>query len=97
DRTLFSRQVDGKFPAYERIIPKDYDKKVTISRMALASALRRVGLVADETQRAMSLAFTNGSVTITSSSAQVGDADETVSTVYEGDDITMTVNWKMLL
>lgn len=97
NRTLFSRQVDGKFPAYERIIPTDYDKKITVSRMALAAALRRVGLVSDETQRSMTLSFTSGSVQIQSRSAQVGDADESVSTVYEGEDISVTINWKMML
>lgn len=97
ERVMFSRQVDGRFPAWERIVPKDHDKTVTVSRAALAAALKRVGLVADETQHAMDLMFTNGSVTIRSSSAQVGDADETVSTVYEGEDIKITVNWKMLL
>jgi len=96
-RLMFSRQVDGRYPAYERIIPKEHDKTVTVSRQTLASALRRVGLVADETQHAMDLHFTNGSVAIRSSSAQVGDADETVSTAYEGEDISVMLNWKMLL
>lgn len=91
-RLLISRVIDGEFPKYQRIIPKANNNVATIDRMALMSALRRVGLVAD----IVTLQFSNGSLALSSRSAEIGDADETLSVKYEGPDIKINVNWKYI-
>lgn len=99
DRLLTSRMSDGQFPNYQRAIPKEgeLDQKATIGRSLFAASLRRVGLVSDDTTQAMTFLFSPGQVEIKSQSAQVGDAVEFLSIAYEGPEIKVTTNWRMLL
>ena len=92
-RMLFSRMVDGKFPAYERFIPRDNDRQVTFSRVGMQEALQRMVLTAPE----IVLKFTPGILTMTSQSAEIGDAVERLDVQYEGPDVTVTLNGEYLL
>lgn len=95
-RVIVSRMIEGEFPNYQRIIPQDNHLKATVDRMTLAAALRRVGLVSEETHAAQ-FAFTAEGLNLTSSSAAVGDAAERVAMTYEGEPVTIWVNWQYVL
>ncbi len=95
-RLLLSRMIDGKFPAYDRIIPRDNDKKAIISRSLFAAALKRVGLVSENNQ-ATYFSFAPGSLEITSSSHEVGDAHEAIAIDYSGDVIKVCASWQFVL
>lgn len=95
-RTLYSQMVDGKFPSYERIIPRDTTMHATIDRLALTAALRRVGIVAD-TDQAVSLTFTPGWLTMAARSTTFGDADEQLPADYAGDELTFAINGRHVL
>lgn len=97
DRTLVSRTIDGKFPNYERVIPRDNDKKATVGRAALAAAVRRVGLLAEEENSAIRLSFDADQVLISSRSAQLGEGEENVPATYQGEPVTTVLHWKYLL
>jgi DNA polymerase-3 subunit beta len=97
DRMLVSRTLEGEFPKYERIIPRNNDKKATIDRASLSAALRRVGLLADTTNYAVVLAFEPNALIITSSSVDAGDALERVSIAYDGPPIKLCVSWRFVL
>lgn len=96
-RTIISRQIDGQFPSYERIIPKDHSNKATVDRFALASALRRVGLVSSEETSMITCAFSPGVLEMSATAAQVGHADERLPITYEGPSIKINVSWKAIL
>lgn len=96
DRLLISRTIDGKFPAYERIIPRGGAMVMTIDRLGLAAVLRRVGLAADE-NLAVRFAFAEGSLDVTASSSHVGDAQERVAVGYAGDPVRICCNWQYVL
>lgn len=95
-RLLLSRMIDAEFPKFERIIPQNSNKKAIVSRPMLASALRRVGLVAGDTGAAR-FAFSADRMEITSSSAEVGEAGEEVPIQYSGDPITICCNWRFVV
>lgn len=76
-RLLISRAIDGQFPKYDSIVPRDNDKLIVADRSALAAALRRVILAAEESQ-AVYFDITPGQLLLSSSSAEVGSADEVV-------------------
>lgn len=95
DRQLFTRRLEATFPKYDRIIPREHDKKVTINRVALAAALQRVGLVSD-TNQATHLYFEPGSLLMQSSSAELGDASEHLPIDYEGTPVKVCLNWTFL-
>lgn len=92
-RLLTSRMVDGEFPRYQRVIPRENKHRFATSKAVFASALSRVGLVSD----VINLAFSAGRVELSARSAEFGDAHETVEASYDGPDIRMAVNWKYLM
>ena len=91
-RMLFSRMIDGTFPDYGRIIPKDTDHVAVIPRLDLLTALQRVVLTAD----IVVLAFTPGTLAIQAKSAEVGDATEHIEAQYDGEAV-ISLNGTYLL
>jgi DNA polymerase-3 subunit beta len=89
--TMASRTIDGEFPKYERIIPRDNDKAFTVDRAALTSALKRVILVSED-NLATYLSIAPGTMELSSRSAEVGSADEAVAIGYEGVPLKVCVN-----
>lgn len=92
---LSSNLVEGAFPPYEDVIPKDQDKKVVFDRDAMASAVRRAALLTNEESRGVRLKF-NGKqrqLELTSRAPEMGEAQVTVElNSYEGDDIEIGFN-----
>lgn len=95
-RVLSSRTMDGEFPAYERIIPKENDKVVAVERAALAAALRRLVLVAEE-NRAIYVNVMPGAMELSTASAEVGSADEAIKAEYDGVPLKICVNGEYVL
>lgn len=95
-RMLTSRTIEGQYPAYERIIPRDNDKHVVIDRLALASALRRVVLVS-ESNSAVYFNLDAGKIILASRSTEVGTADEEVQVQYDGPPLRICVNGNFVL
>lgn len=93
---FFSRTIDGQFPAYERIIPKDNEHRAEVARAPFAAALRRVGLVAETTQ-GVTLQISEGWMLLASNAADVGEADERFEIGYTGPEIRVVVNWRHVL
>ncbi len=93
--TLSTSLVEGTFPPYEDVIPKDQDIKVTFDRDLLASAVRRAALLTNEESRGVRLAF-KGSVKaleISSRAPEMGEARIAVDLAgYDGSDIEIGFN-----
>lgn len=83
-RVLISRVIDGQFPAYERVIPKNNDKRLEFERDRLTNAVRRVALLSNERSRAVKFHIQKGKVEIASSSPEFGEAKEILTVDYEG-------------
>lgn len=83
-RVLISRVIDGQFPAFERVIPKNTDKRIEFDRDRLTSAVRRVELLSNERSRAVKFQIDRGKVEITSSSPELGEAHEVIMVEYDG-------------
>lgn len=95
-RTIFSRVLDGKFPAYERIIPSENEKKVLVSRNILMAALKRVILAADG-NRAVNFTLSTNTLTLNSASFDIGSAEESVAAQYEGEKLQVVLNGNFML
>jgi DNA polymerase-3 subunit beta len=93
--TLSSNLVEGSFPPYEDVIPKDHDKKVTFDKDVLASAVRRAALLTNEESRGVRLHFTgkNQQLELSSRAPEMGEAQITVDLAkYDGDDLEIGFN-----
>ncbi len=93
--TLSTNLVEGTFPPYDDVIPKDQDIKVTFNRDVLASAVKRAALLTNEESRGVRLAFNGADKTLELSSRapEMGEATINVElSGYDGDDIEIGFN-----
>jgi DNA polymerase-3 subunit beta len=73
--TLSSNLVEGTFPPFEDVIPKDLDQKVSINTDALTRAVRRAHLMTNEESRGVRLIFDGDKLVITSRAPETGEAE----------------------
>jgi DNA polymerase-3 subunit beta len=97
DRLLISRMIDGQFPAFERVIPKNNDKHVEFDRDRLTSAVKRVALLSNERSRAVKFQIDKGKVEIASSSPEFGEAKEILMVDYAAAPVTICFNAQYVL
>lgn len=88
-----SRLVEGRFPPYQDVIPRDADRKATLSTETLASAVRRAALLANEESRGVRMAFGAEGLKITSQAPEMGEAEIDVELCeYSGDPVEVGFN-----
>jgi DNA polymerase-3 subunit beta len=90
--TLTSNLVEGQFPPYDDVIPKDTDKKMTASTADFLSAIRRAALLTTEESRGVRLAFNKKGLVLTSRSPESGEATINFPCKFEGADIEIGFN-----
>ena len=95
--TLGVRLVDGQFPDYKQVIPKDSSTEITASRADLLSAVKRVSLVSTDKTKAIKCKVVSGSLLLSSSSPEYGEALESVDIKQSGEDITVGFSARYLL
>jgi DNA polymerase III subunit beta len=91
-RTLASKLVEGQFPSFENVIAVTGDKIVQLPRETFLAAIRRVSLVAAERTKAVRLALSQGKLTLTATSTDLGEARETLAVEYDGPEVTIGFN-----
>jgi DNA polymerase-3 subunit beta len=96
-RVLTSRQLTGQFPNYEAVLPRDNNKYVTVRCEDISSAIQRVAQFADERSGAIKLRLEKGALTISSSSAETGESEDSIETTYQSDPIVIGFNSQYLL
>ncbi|CAN5270995.1 DNA polymerase III subunit beta [soil metagenome] len=97
DIELISKLVEGKFPDYQRVIPKNHTRTFTIPRDELQHALQRVAILTSEKFKAVRLAIADNALGITSSNADQEDAQEELEVDYAGEPIEIGFNVGYLL
>ena len=96
-RTLASKVVEAQFPAYEKVVGVTGDKKVTVGREVLQSAIRRVSLLSSERGRAVKLSLGDGRLEVSASSPELGEARESLPLEYGGSGVEIGFNAQYLL
>jgi DNA polymerase-3 subunit beta len=91
-RIIYSRLVDGHFPKYEDVIPKDFDKKATIKAGAFQAAVRKAALLTNEESRGVMLKFSKEELVITSRTPEMGEAEVRIAVAYEGEPLEIGFN-----
>ncbi len=94
---LMSRLIDGQFPNYEQVIPKQSDKKIEIEVSPLLAATRRVALMASDKSNSVKYAISQGKMMITANTPEVGEAQEELEVNYPGDNIVVAFNAKYIM
>jgi DNA polymerase III subunit beta len=94
---LTSRLMEGNYPNYQQVIPKESQKKVSVNRVEIESALRRVSVLSRDKANAVKVSFASGRMTLFSSNPDFGEATEELAARYEGEAFNTGFNARYLL
>jgi DNA polymerase-3 subunit beta len=97
NRTLISRIIEGKFPNYEAVIPKENPHILQISREKLTDAIRRVSLLSTERSRGIKFNIEQNQIKLFSSNPEIGEARDKVDVDYKGQEMEIGFNSQYLL
>jgi DNA polymerase-3 subunit beta len=96
-RLLVSRMLTGQFPNYEAVLPRNNDRTFAVDREEITAAIRRVAILSDERSRTVKVAVAGGSLEITASHSDLGEAHETIEIEYNKEDLQVGFNYQYLL
>jgi DNA polymerase-3 subunit beta len=94
---LTSKLIDGTFPDYERVIPRNNDKSLQVDTRLFTQAVDRVSTVSSEKGRAVKLNVTVERVILTVNNPDSGSAEEEISASYSADPLDIGFNSRYLL
>lgn len=97
DIELVSKLIDGKFPDYERVIPQNHNKVITIPRTTLLQSLHRAAILTNEKFRGVRVVLAPGSLKIISSNADQEEAQEELEINYDAEALDIGFNVTYLL
>ncbi len=92
-----TKLVEGKFPDYNRVIPKNHKNAVTLGRAPLLSCLQRAAILTSEKFKGVRLNIEPGVLRIASSNAEQEEAKEELEVDYNGDAIEIGFNVTYLI
>jgi DNA polymerase-3 subunit beta len=94
---LFMRLIDGEFPDYSKVIPKDNPHAVKIEQDQLLKALRRVSILSSERYKGIKLEVTQGKISISASNPDLGEAVEEIEVEHKGKQLNVGFNARYLI
>ncbi|WP_188152069.1 DNA polymerase III subunit beta [Teredinibacter waterburyi] len=92
DYTFTSKLVDGKFPDYERVLPKGGDKIVIGNRSDLKQSFARTAILSNEKYRGVRLLLEDGQLTIIANNPEQEEAQDQVAVEYSGNSLEVGFN-----
>jgi DNA polymerase-3 subunit beta len=95
--SLTSKVIDGSFPDYMRVIPRDNDKSLTVDIAVFAQAVDRVATISAEKSRSVKMAIEPGRMTLTVRNMEAGQAVEELEAEYDRDPFEIGFNARYLL
>ncbi len=95
--TVIMRLVDGEFPDYKRVVPIGNDRMITINRDKFIHSLKRMSILSNEKFKGIKFDIENGSMEISSSNPELGEAREEIEVNYTGEKITTRFNARYLI
>ena len=94
---LISRLIEGQFPNYEQVIPKEEKTTTVVSKQNLLAAVRRASLFTSQETQAVKFDFVKNKILISAHSPNLGEVKEEVEAKVAGDDLSIGFNPTYLL
>jgi DNA polymerase III subunit beta len=95
--SVFTRLIEGPYPNYELVIPRDNDRTAVIDKTALISALKRMSVVASDQTHRIRLSFNSGMLKFSVQTPDLGEAQDELPIRYVGDQLDIGFNASYLL
>lgn len=94
---VYTRLIEGTYPNYEQVIPKDNDKIAIVEKAALESAVRRMAIVASDQTHRIRLVFDDERVQLNVLTPDLGEGEDELDVQYEGELLEIGFNANYLL
>lgn len=89
---IMSRLIEGEFPNYEQVIPKEVDEKVVVDKNAFLAATRRASILTNQDSMAIKLDIVKDKMEISKNTPYMGEVREELGISYKGKDISVGFN-----
>jgi DNA polymerase-3 subunit beta len=94
---VFTRLIEGPYPNYDQVIPRDNDKFAIADKGALVSALKRMSVIASDQTHRIRMAFNSGMLKFSVTTPDLGEAQDELPIRYDGDPLEIGFNASYLL
>jgi DNA polymerase III subunit beta len=95
--SVFTRLVEGPYPNYEQVIPKDNDRYCLADKASLTSALKRMSVIASDQTHRIRMSFNTGMLKFSVTTPDLGEAQDELPVQYTGDQLDIGFNATYLL
>jgi DNA polymerase-3 subunit beta len=95
--SVYTRLVEGPYPNYEQVIPKDNDRYALADKAALTSALKRMSVIASDQTHRIKMSFNTGMLKFSVTTPDLGEASDELPVNYTGDQLDIGFNATYLL
>ena len=89
---MISRLIDGRFPNYQQVIPKEEGNRISLPRIDFLQMVKRASLITDDKSNSVKFQFAPGQLTITAVTPDVGEAREEMNIGYDGPAMEIAFN-----
>jgi DNA polymerase-3 subunit beta len=99
NQRLTSRTLEGQYPAYRQLIPRQFERQVTLERKQFISTLERIAVLADQKNNIVKASIDNANqeITLSCEAQDVGSGTESMPAQISGEDIDIAFNVKYLM
>lgn len=94
---LFMRLIDGDFPDYSKVIPKDNPYRLKMEHDGLLQALRRVAILSSERYKGVKMELKEGRMAMSANNPDLGEAVEEMDVEYQGPVLAVGFNARYLI
>jgi len=94
---VYTRLIEGPYPNYEQVIPKDNDRVAIADKAALVGALKRMSVVASDQTHRIRLSFNSGMLKFSVQTPDLGEAQDELPIRFSGDQLDIGFNASYLL
>ena len=94
---VYTRLIEGPYPNYEQVIPKDNEKFAVADKQSLVSALKRMSVIASDQTHRIRLSFNSGMLKLSVQTPDLGEANDELPIRYTGDQLDIGFNASYLL
>jgi DNA polymerase-3 subunit beta len=95
--TVYTRLIEGPYPNYEQVIPKDNDRIALADRNALIQALKRMSVIASDQTHRIRMSFNSGMLKFSVQTPDLGEAQDELPINFTGDSLDIGFNASYLL
>jgi DNA polymerase III subunit beta len=94
---VMSRLLDGQYPKYQQLIPKENKIVAFANKKALIESLERAAVMANDRTNLVKMQFDRGNLSVSANTPDIGDASDMLEVRYDGEPLNIAFNYRYVL